>query len=97
MTVLTAYLNFLPDKIDAGLQACRTVRGHSVQEPGCERYDFFQSPGDAARIVFVEEWSTKADLDLHFRQPAFLEFAGAIQSLLVSPPEIRIFDASLQA
>jgi quinol monooxygenase YgiN len=95
MTVLTAYVNFQPGKIEAALQACRTVRGQSVQEPGCERYDFFQSTDDAAKIVFVEEWTTKADLDLHFLQPAFLEFSAAIQDLLVSPPEIRIFEAAL--
>lgn len=96
MTVLTAYVSFLPDKVDAGLQACRSVREASVKEPGCERYDFFQSPEDATKIVFVEEWTTRADLDLHFQQPAFLEFVETLQTLLKSPPEIRIFEASLE-
>ncbi len=95
MTVLTAYASLKPDQIDTALAACRTVRALSVTEPGCDRYDFYQSPDDATRLVFVEEWTTKADLDLHFLQPAFLEFIAALTPLLQSPPEMRIFEASL--
>jgi quinol monooxygenase YgiN len=95
MTVLTAYATFAPDKIEAALGACRTVRGHSVKEPGCERYDFFQSADEPNKIVFVEEWTSRADLDLHFKQAAFIDFGAAIADLLAGPPEIRIFEASL--
>lgn len=95
MTVLTAYATFLPDKLDAALEACRTVRGHSLKEPGCERYDFFQSSEEPNKIVFVEEWTTRNDLDTHFQQDAFKEFFATIQDLLVAPPEIRIFEATL--
>lgn len=96
MTVLNAYAALKPDKVAQGLELCRTVRGHSVKEPGCERYDFFQSPDDPTKLVFVEEWSSKADLDVHFQQTAFQEFFAAIGDCLQSPPEIRIFEASLQ-
>jgi len=95
MVLLTAYATILPDKVDTALEACRVVRGHSVQEPGCERYDFFQSPDDPAKIVFVEEWSTKSALDVHFQQPAFNEFFAALGPCLASQPEIRIFESTL--
>lgn len=95
MTVLTAYINFQSDKIDAALEACRTVRSHSVKEPGCERYDFFQSPDEPNIVVFVEEWTTRQDLEVHFQQDAFNEFAASIKDLVVSPPEIRIFESTL--
>lgn len=95
MTVLTAYVFLHPDKVDEALDACRTVRGHSRLEAGCERYDFFQSPDDPTQIVFVEEWTTREDLELHFQQDAFKVFAAAMDSLVAKPTDIRIFASTL--
>lgn len=95
MTILTAYVNVRPDSIDDALDACRTVRAASVIEPGCERYDFFQSPDDPTKVVFVEEWTTRQDLELHFQQDAFKSFVGIMESLVATPTEVRIFESSL--
>ncbi len=95
MVLLTAYATVLPDQIETALEACRLIREVSVTEPGCERYDFFQNPFEGTRMVFVEEWTSKAHLDIHFQQPAFAEFMQTMTPLLASPPEIRIFDSTL--
>ena len=97
MILLTAYAFILPDQISHALDACRTVRAASVLEPGCERYDFFQSPDDETRIVFVEEWSSRSDLDLHCLQDAFQQFMAKMESYFSAPPEIRIFDSCLMS
>lgn len=94
--MLTAYVSLLPDRVEDALAACRVVRGLSQKEPGCERYDFFQSPDDVARIVFVEEWTTRHDLEVHFQQAAFKEFFATMQPLMSGPPEIRIFESTLE-
>ena len=93
MILLTAYTTLLPDKVAAALDACRTVREPSLLEAGCERYDYFQSPDDGTRIVFVEEWTTKAALDLHFQTEHFQLFMAALADCLQGPPEVKIFDA----
>jgi quinol monooxygenase YgiN len=95
MIVLTAYVSLLPDHVDAAITACRTVRAASLTEPGCERYDFFQSPDDATKLVFVEEWTTRADLDTHFEQAAFNDFFAEMGNYMSNPPDLRIFDATL--
>jgi quinol monooxygenase YgiN len=96
MVVLTAYVSILPDKISGALEACRRVRQPSLMEPDCERYDFFQSPDDPARIVFVEEWTSMQHLEAHFEQTHFKEFTAALPDFLQGPPDIRIFDATLR-
>jgi quinol monooxygenase YgiN len=93
MVVLTAYSRVRADRVEEAIAACRAVRSQSVQEPGCERYDFFQSPDDPQLIVFVEEWTSIHDLHVHFEQPAFNTFMEAMNGMLESPAEIRIFDA----
>jgi len=97
MILLTAYATILPDRLNQALEACRTVRAASVLEAGCERYDFFQSPDEETRIVFVEEWSSRSDLDLHFQQDAFIQFMGKMENCVSAPPEIRIFDSCLMS
>jgi quinol monooxygenase YgiN len=96
MIVLTAYVSVLPDKIPDALEACRKVRQPSLDEMGCERYDFFQSPDDPTGIVFVEEWTSKSQLDTHFEQAAFKEFFATLSPYLQRPPDIRIFEATLK-
>ncbi len=96
MIVLTAYAKFSPDHLDAAIVACRTIRGHSVSETGCERYEFFQSPDEPSQVVFVEEWTTRGHLDTHFEQAAFKHFIATIGPLLERPPEIKIFESTVQ-
>ena len=92
---MTAYINIIPEKIPGVLEASRKVRLSSISESGCERYDFFQSPDDPSKVVFVEEWTSMDHLSAHFEQAAFKEFFGTISPMLVGPPDIRIFEATL--
>lgn len=95
MIVLHAYATVNTGHVDAAIDACRKVRAASVLEPGCERYDFFQSPDNPSLIVFVEEWTSIGHLETHFQQPAFNEFMAAMNTMLTGPAEIRIFEATL--
>ena len=38
-----------------------------MQEPGCEQYEIFQSACDPDKLVLLERWTKKADLDAHAR------------------------------
>lgn len=95
MIVLTAYGVFSPEKVADGLEACKVIKGHSINEPGCERYDYYQNPVEPTRFVFVEEWTTMADLETHFATATFAEFMVTLEPCLSAPPEIRIFEAQL--
>lgn len=93
--MLTAYVNLKDDKIAEGIAACEIVRAASILEPGCEVYDFFQSPRNLKQVVFVEEWTTLADLHTHFEQAAFLEFKAKMEDLTATPTELKIFESQL--
>lgn len=95
MIVLTAYATVKPENIEQALESCRTVREASLVEPGCERYDFFVSPDDHSKLVFVEEWTSREHLATHFEQPAFNNFMESMGPLISDPSEIRIFEANL--
>lgn len=53
------------------------------REPGCLAYDMHESISDSGHFVFVERWSSRADVDRHMRAPhlqAFLAIAGTCVS-----------------
>ncbi len=95
MIVLTAYVNLKADKIEEGIAACEIVRAASILEPGCEVYDFFQSPRNPKEVVFVEEWTSLADLHTHFEQEAFLDFKAKMDDLVETPSVLKIFESTL--
>lgn len=38
---------------------------HSRQEPGCARFEVYQSSNDPTRFFLNERWETQAALDVH--------------------------------
>ena len=95
MIVLNAYGMLKPGTEETMLAASRRNKAVAVTEPGCERFDFFFSPDNPLAFVFVEEWSTLADLQAHFAQPNFGDFMAALEICVAAAPEIRIFEATL--
>ena len=95
MIVLNAYGILKPGTEEMMLAASRKNKAVAVTESGCERFDFFFSPDNPLAFVFVEEWTTLADLQSHFAQPNFADFMAALETCVAAPPEIRIFDANL--
>ncbi|GJM14392.1 MAG: hypothetical protein DHS20C12_27950 [Pseudohongiella sp.] len=45
----------------------------SSEEPGCERFEVYQSQADAALFMLVEQWTTQEDLDRHKQAAAFTQ------------------------
>ena len=45
----------------------------SRQEPGCERFELYQSQNDAKVFILVERWSSPEALDQHRLAKAYTE------------------------
>lgn len=95
MTVLTAYCQVLPEKVDQFRSASRKNKAAARLEEGCERFDYYVSDDEPLKFVFVEEWTTLAHLQAHFATPHFAEFMATVESCLAAAPDIRIFEAQL--
>src|SRR4051812_27958794 len=61
------------------------------KESGCLNYDLHQSPGDAAKFLFHENWASKAALDAHLQSPQIKELIPLVDELCVAFPEIKIW------
>jgi len=66
----------------------------SRAEPGCIAHAVHQDMENPLRLVFVEQWESKAALWDHFKVPASRAFAKALAGLAVEAPSMSLFDAT---
>ena len=59
--------------IDAVRERLATACKMSRQEPGCERFEVYQSQADERRFLLVEWWVSKAAWETHRQNKAVTE------------------------
>lgn len=62
------------------------------KEAGCLNYDLHVSPGDPAKFLFHENWSSQAHLDAHSQSPHLKALLPRVGELCAAPPEIKIWN-----
>ena len=83
--------------LDEALALSREHVARSRAEPGCVAHDVHIDPDDPSRLVFVERWSSREALWVHFAVPASRAFGKALAGLASQPPAIEVFDATAVA
>jgi quinol monooxygenase YgiN len=58
-------------------------------EPGCERYELYESDS-RGRFYLYETWESQAALDQHIATPHFRHLEQAVGELLTEPFEVNI-------
>lgn len=59
------------------------------KEAGCIRYDLVQGLGDPAQLVFIEEWESAEQLDIHSRTAHVREAQGRAAALTAAPASVE--------
>ena len=62
------------------------------EEAGCLNYDLHVSPEDPAKFLFHENWTSKAQLDVHLKSPHIQVLLPRVDELCVSFPDIVIWE-----
>lgn len=69
MIHVIATLTIKPDTLDALREAAMPCIEATREEPGCIFYDLNASVSNSRRVVFVERWKSREDLENHLRTP----------------------------
>ncbi|MCB1458206.1 MAG: antibiotic biosynthesis monooxygenase [Nitratireductor sp.] len=77
MLYLIAELTIKPGSLETVRAAVAPCLEATRKEPGCISYELFTSIEDETRLVFVERWKSRADLDLHFETPHLIAWREA--------------------
>lgn len=99
MIIVIATLKIAPGSEQEVLKAAEKVIAATRQEPGCDRYDLHADVSDPTTLVFVEEWASRTDLDLHFERPHMAEWRAASAPHLINrrvkvihPDQVQIIE-----
>jgi len=60
--------------------------------PGCRNIDLCASATQEGRYLVIEKWDSVEAQRTHFDSPEMVEMAQACAGLLVSPPNIDLFE-----
>jgi quinol monooxygenase YgiN len=66
----------------------------SRKEQGCISHAVHIDCENPLRLVFIEQWASRAALAAHFEVPASRDFIRALQPLAAASPTIDIYDAT---
>lgn len=66
------------------------VLGRVRQETGCLQYELFLSVEDPARLILVEQWDSKANMDAHITGVHF-KTMQAIEKAYVTDVDVKQF------
>jgi quinol monooxygenase YgiN len=62
------------------------------KEAGCINYDLHISPDDPAKLLFYENWISKAHLEAHGQTPHIQSLRARLDELCVEPPQLIFWE-----
>jgi quinol monooxygenase YgiN len=74
---------------DEATAVLQSLVGPIRAQPGCTSTRFLSELNEANALTFVEEWSARADLELHLRTPAFRKIL-AVMELASEQPIVEV-------
>jgi len=92
--ILIAKFKTKPECREQLIELAKDAIGPSRSEEGCLTYDFLQDPLDPDSFTFYEKWRSRYDLDLHFEEPHFKEFAQKSPELIEGTPSLVSYEVA---
>jgi (4S)-4-hydroxy-5-phosphonooxypentane-2,3-dione isomerase len=85
MHVTLVYVDIIPDKVAAFIEATRENHLHSIQEPGNRRFDVLRDPVDTNRFLLYEAYASEADAKAHKETDHYFAWRDKVQSMMAAP------------
>lgn len=86
---LLASFRARPGRADELAALLQGLVGPTHAEAGCERYELWRDDADPQEFVFVEVWSSQAELDAHAASAHLAAAGGRFDELVERGPELR--------
>ena len=85
MHILHVHVHVKPEHLDAFQTATIENASHSVQEPGCVRFDVIQQTDDPTRFVLVEVYRDAQGHAAHRETPHYHAWIERVPDMLAEP------------
>jgi len=92
MLILIAKFKTKPGCGEQLIELAKNAIGPSNNEEGCIIYEFLKDPFSSDSFTFYEKWRSREDLELHFEEPHFKEFAAKVPELIEGEPSLVSYE-----
>jgi quinol monooxygenase YgiN len=90
MKLVTVTLTFDKSDLSGAVEILDTYAPIVREMMGCKSYEIYQSCGETAKAVIVQEWDDLVAFDAYRKSSAFSELGQELRALVVSAPETVI-------
>lgn len=91
MVTVIAQFFVKENNINEFLAKCRELIKYTRREAGCVSYELQQNTEQANHYVFLEQWKSKTDLELHFATPHFSSIVPVLVEYCEQTPVVQTF------
>lgn len=85
MHVTLVYIDIIPDKIDAFIEATRENHLNSIEESGNRRFDVLRDCENSSRFLLYEAYTSEADAKAHKETEHYFAWRDKVESMMAAP------------
>jgi len=93
MIIVAGTISVDPDDFDQYLAVAEPMIAATLQEDGCQVYNFAQSVVDPTEIRIFEMWDSKEALEVHFASAHMAVFREALSALKTGDRDLALYTA----
>jgi quinol monooxygenase YgiN len=93
MIIVAGTISIDPADFDSYRAAAESMIAATLQEDGCQVYNFAQSVVDPTEVRIFEIWDSKEALEAHFVSPHMAVFQEALSVLKVGDRDLALYAA----
>ncbi|MDD2388612.1 MAG: putative quinol monooxygenase [Desulfobacterales bacterium] len=93
MIVIAAKFKVKPGKKHAFMNLAQVVIACSRQEKRCISYNLYVGAEDSDTFLFFEEWESQDAIEMHFKEPHFVEFSLKNKDMIDGKMDVNIYEA----
>lgn len=94
MLIIAGTITFDPAHTDTLVPAVAAMVAATLQEEGCQDYNFSIDPTDPSTVRVFEIWDSQEHLDAHFQTPHMAAFQQAIANVGLSGRNLAKYQIS---
>ena len=89
MIIVNAKLHLKEENFDDIIKQSELLINASRKHKGNISYNLYQDVLDE-KLIFIEKWESKEDLDEHMKTQEFIDFGESIKEFLTAPLDIKL-------
>ena len=93
MIHILAQFSVKEDKVSEFIELCKELVKESRQEEGCVAYNLEQNREKDNHFVFVEQWKSERDIEIHNASKHFTKIVPMLIELCEKDPTIETFNS----